>query len=330
MAARKTAANSGRQRQTAAKANPYLGIWSDLETTDPTYTKSFKGSGFKGTAINATYTAKKLTEKFGPVGIGWRLVIDDEKYIPGHLLSDGATRCVIHVLRGHIEYRYHPDVLSVCNLHYEDPDLPKWQATSPQYGQTPFVFENRNGIQTDADAPKKSCTDLLSKTAAHIGCSADVYLGLFDDNRFVSATATTRGAAKPIQDARAAAGPPQPVPLPSGPPAATENVIPWGQPSTNAGAAVTISVNLPSDCGGWDASTWIDFVNRTTDPETMLAAFGQVRETPGLQADRASYEAIITAISNRARQIVPHGSAVWNTLIVLFKDESKKREAADA
>lgn len=55
-----------------------------------------------------------------------------------------------------------------------------------QFGQTTFVGRNRNGLFTDEEAPKKSLTDAMSKCLSLLGFSADVYLGRFDDNKYVS------------------------------------------------------------------------------------------------------------------------------------------------
>jgi hypothetical protein len=54
------------------------------------------------------------------------------------------------------------------------------------FGQTPFVGRNKNGFFTDEEAPKKSMTDAMSKCLSLIGFSADVHLGLYDDNKYVA------------------------------------------------------------------------------------------------------------------------------------------------
>src|ERR1700686_3130503 len=139
-----------------------------LETTDPARTKPFqRGGGFRGTAINATYILKKLTEEFGPCGKGWKFVLEDERIEEGHALRSG-DKARVHIVRGHITYRPDPDGV--------------WYDTSPQFGQTMLVDENKNGTFTDEEAPKKSITDCMSKCAVLLGIGADVHLGLFDDS----------------------------------------------------------------------------------------------------------------------------------------------------
>jgi hypothetical protein len=168
-----TATNS-----TAGAGN--LTLWDQLEPTDRAYTKEFKKGGFTGTAINPCYVAKRLTEVFGPVGVGWRFVLEDEKYVPGHTLPNGVNgdRAIVHVVRGHLEY-FRPAGMGAVMAGKGD-----WLATGPQYGQTMFVGENSRGCFTDEEAPKKSITDCLSKCAVQLGLSADIHLGLWDDNKW--------------------------------------------------------------------------------------------------------------------------------------------------
>ena len=72
--------------------------------------------------------------------------------------------------------------------------------TVEHFGQTTFVGKNKNGYFTDEEAPKKSLTDAIGKALSMLGFSADVYLGLFDDNKYVNdrkAEVAKAGAAKP-------------------------------------------------------------------------------------------------------------------------------------
>lgn len=145
-------------------------LWAELEKTDPKYTKPFsRGGGFKGTAINTAYIVRRLTESFGPCGKGWRFVLDDERIEEGHTLKNG-DRSKVHIVRGHLSY-----VMGG-----------QWYDTSPQFGQTMLVDENKYGVFTDEEAPKKSITDCIGKCAVLLGVGADVHLGLFDDNKYVN------------------------------------------------------------------------------------------------------------------------------------------------
>lgn len=137
-----------------------LDLWNSVQTTDPKYTKSFsRAGGFSGTAINATYQIKRATEKWGPLGGKWGYKVLDSDFVQGH------QGTVVHVLR--IEFR-HPE------------------GTFEAFGQTTFCGTNKNGPYTDEEAPKKSLTDALTKALAMLGFSADVHLGMYDDNKYVN------------------------------------------------------------------------------------------------------------------------------------------------
>lgn len=147
-----------------SETNKNLEIWEAVETTDPKYTKPFnRGGGFRGTSTNTTYLAKKATKLFGPLGIGWGWTVLDEQYQPGQ------DKDVIHVLR--------------IKLWYE------WNGKRGEiehFGQTQFVGKNKNGYYTDEEAPKKSLTDALSKCLSMLGFSADIYLGMYEDHKYVN------------------------------------------------------------------------------------------------------------------------------------------------
>lgn len=137
-----------------------LKLWNAVQATDPKYTKGFSRSGgFKGTAINATYQIRRATEQWGPIGGKWGCSIVSSDFIPG---ADG-------------------DVVHVALIDFWHPDG-KFQT----FGQTTFVGKNKNGKFTDEEAPKKSLTDAITKALSMLGFSADVHLGLFDDNKYVS------------------------------------------------------------------------------------------------------------------------------------------------
>lgn len=160
-------AQATQERQSAAQN---LRLWDAVEKTDPHYTKPFnRGGGFRGTATNATYLAKKATQTFGPIGIGWGLEIMDEAIMEGAPLDAQGNLEKIHKVRVKLWYI-----------------LGEQRGEVIQFGQTTFVGRNRNGLFTDEEAPKKSLTDAMSKCLSLLGFSADIYLGRFDDNKYVN------------------------------------------------------------------------------------------------------------------------------------------------
>ena len=142
-------------------------LWDSVVKTNPKYTKGFnRGGGFKGTAINATWIAYQATEKFGPKGIGWGVEVEDEKYVTGHAISE-QNNVIIHVVRIRLWYVYEGNRGEIV-----------------QYGQTTMVGVNKNGMFTDEEAPKKSLTDATTKALSGLGFSADIFLGMYEDNKY--------------------------------------------------------------------------------------------------------------------------------------------------
>lgn len=148
-----------------------LDLWDKVRTPDPKFTKTFnRGGGFKGTATNTQYLVRLATEQFGPNGTGWGVAITDEKFVEGHTISEAGDKTIIHIVRGYVWY------MAEGEKHQ----------TSEQFGQTTFVGANKYGVFTDEEAPKKSVTDMMLKCLSLLGFSADVFMGLWDDNKYVN------------------------------------------------------------------------------------------------------------------------------------------------
>ncbi len=150
-----------------------LALWNSVSETDPKYTKGFnRGGGFKGTSTNATYLARKATERWGPIGIGWGVEVLDEELMQGKpLVTDNGpvTHELIHKVRAKLWYKQDGETGEVMH-----------------FGQTTFVGLNKNGLFTDEEAPKKSLTDAMAKCLSLLGFSADIFMGLYDDNKYVN------------------------------------------------------------------------------------------------------------------------------------------------
>lgn len=158
-------------------SNPNMRVWLREEPTDPNHTKKFtKGGGFSGTAINATYTRKRLTDAFGPVGLGWGVTVLEFRDV--HLQGGPSLNFA------HIKFWYYPngckEIDGVLQTIGE-------RASFDQVGGTELGGTRKSGAAFgDDEAYKKSLTDALSKAASEIGIAADVHLGLFDDNKYVN------------------------------------------------------------------------------------------------------------------------------------------------
>ncbi len=162
--------------------NPNLALFASLEPTDPAYTKPITGKAFKGTALNGEYVVKRLTDAFGPVGMGWGYdaTFEDVHFPTGRSLNFCTLR-----------FWYHPNGCTGSVGSTTAPLTPIGpRAEFTQVGGTELAGARKSGdTYADDEARKKSITDALLKAASHIGIGADIHLGMFDDNKYVAARA---------------------------------------------------------------------------------------------------------------------------------------------
>ena len=142
-----------------------LTIWNTLGRTNPDQTKGFsRAGGFRGTAVKPVYTEQKMTELFGPCGIGWGFSEPTFQLVPG---SDGQTAVYCW--------------LSLWYVH----DGARSQPV-PGVGGDMVIVKQSSGLRTDDEAFKKAFTDAIGNAMKHIGMSADVHMGRFDDSKYVN------------------------------------------------------------------------------------------------------------------------------------------------
>lgn len=135
-----------------------LHLWDRFADIDPKFTKAITGKPYKGTSPNPHYVIRCLTEMFGPVGVGFGWEVKADGFEP---MGD--------------------EVLHWCRIRFWHGDGPGFDA----YGQTKALMKTKNGLTLDEDAPKKSLTDAITKAAAQIGVAANIFLGRWDDSRYV-------------------------------------------------------------------------------------------------------------------------------------------------
>ena len=148
-------------------------IWDQVCKTDPDHTKEVS-FGRKFTAIDAHSQIMEATRVFGPVGEGWGY---DNVY--GHCqLQDGR-------------------IIAWCDVIFWWTNQGEWEGNKvtshrsrfgPVRGAAMLVtFDAKGKIKNpDTDAYKKASTDGLTKLISHLGFNADVFLGQFDDNKYVA------------------------------------------------------------------------------------------------------------------------------------------------
>ena len=126
--------------------------WDLLKKTDPKFTKRINKGFGEITTIDPQWQIGKMTEVFGPVGIGW-----------------GYT----------VQYTYTEQLVFA--------EVSIWtEAYSNIYGPVCSVQKLwRKTGALDDEAPKKAMTDAMTKAFSHLGVSADVFLGMFDNSKYV-------------------------------------------------------------------------------------------------------------------------------------------------
>jgi len=134
--------------------------WKRFEDIDPAFTKPITGKAYKGTSPNPQYVIRCLTEIFGPVGVGFGWAVIAEDFTP---MGD--------------------EVLHWCRIQFWHTDRAN---IFDSYGQTKALMKTKNGMMLDEDAPKKSLTDAIVKAASHVGIAANIFLGRWDDQKYVA------------------------------------------------------------------------------------------------------------------------------------------------
>lgn len=140
-----------------------LALWQSVERTPEEHTKRITGKSYQGNSPKPHYLVHKATETFGPCGIGWGFQIVDER------IEEGAGGAKLHIARVKVWYEWNGKRGEVEHI-----------------GGTEFSGMRSSGKAfTDEDAPKKSVTDALVKALSMIGFAGDIFMGRYDDSKYM-------------------------------------------------------------------------------------------------------------------------------------------------
>jgi hypothetical protein len=133
-----------------------LELWDKVSKTDPAHTKNANVRGNKITAIAPQHQIKNATEQFGIYGATWGFKSASFDY---RMLDKTG----IVVFNGVF---YFP---------------------GGEFPITSSISAYKDGAMTkpDADFAKKVETDALTKGLSKLGFNADVFMGLYDDHKYV-------------------------------------------------------------------------------------------------------------------------------------------------
>ncbi len=153
-----------------------LALWRSVERTPQEHTKAITGKSYSGTSPKPHYLVHKATETFGPCGIGWGFDIVNER------IEEGSPGEKMHIALVRVWYKWNGERGEVQHV-----------------GGTPFSGVRSSGKTfIDEDAPKKSVTDALVKALSMIGFAGDIFMGRYDDSKYVAELKEEARAAKEV------------------------------------------------------------------------------------------------------------------------------------
>jgi hypothetical protein len=138
-----------------SKKNENMSLWEKVCKTDPKHTRKANVGGNKITAIGPQYQLMKATEQFGPFGMSWGIKDTSIDYT---LMEMGL-----------IVYR--------ATFFYPGGEFPIINSIK--------LYKDNAQTKIDDDFAKKVETDATTKALSKLGFNADVFMGYFDDSRYV-------------------------------------------------------------------------------------------------------------------------------------------------
>ena len=134
--------------------NPNMNLFEQFRATPPEARKQITGGRLKGfTDINPMWRFKRLTEVFGPCGIGWKYEIVSQRIQPGH---GNEVAAFVDIL-----------------LYYKKDGA--WSEGIPGIGGSSFVAVEKNGAHTSDECFKMALTDAIGTACKALGMSADIF-----------------------------------------------------------------------------------------------------------------------------------------------------------
>lgn len=119
--------------------------------------KTIQAGRLKGMSdINPMFRIKRLTELFGPCGVGWWYEITGKEITFDEITNQKCAFVDI-------------------NLYYTDPETGHDSHAIPGTGGASFVATERNGPYMSDECYKMALTDAISVAAKALGIAADVY-----------------------------------------------------------------------------------------------------------------------------------------------------------
>lgn len=160
-----------------------LGIYNKIKEVPKEAQKKITGGRLSGmTDIKPMWRIEKLTEVFGPIGLGWYAPITKREIIDG---ANGEKIAVVDI-NLFVNYKIPYDL---------EEDL--WSEPIIGTGGSSFIAKEKNGLYTSDECFKMAYTDALSVACKMLGMGASVYWG--DSKYDTSKKIETEEEAKALQ-----------------------------------------------------------------------------------------------------------------------------------
>ena len=127
-------------------------IYEAARRVDDNAKRQFNNGSFSGTDINPMWRIKKLTELFGPCGIGWYYEVVSE-------------RCEEH----------HDTTMAIVDLNLYIKMDGEWSKPIYGTGGNKLVAMTKSGAKASDEGYKMALTDAISVACKALGIGADVY-----------------------------------------------------------------------------------------------------------------------------------------------------------
>ena len=137
-----------------------LELWNSVQETNPADTKKVS-FGRKFTAIDAYSQIKKATDVFGSYGDGWGIESIIHTFVPNTNMVMGEAKFFYRIT-----------------------------GSVGQFPVTSSILYISEKGKIDDEFAKKLETDMITKALSRLGFNADVFMGKFDDNRYVESMET--------------------------------------------------------------------------------------------------------------------------------------------
>lgn len=154
-------------------------LFNQFKDTPDEAKKNIEAGRLKGfTDINPMWRFKRLTEVFGPVGIGWKFVITDKQIIPG---AEGVVSAFVDIL---LFFKHNGE----------------WSDGIPGTGGSAFVAKETKGLYTSDECFKMALSDAIGTACKALGMSADIYFSK-DRSKYTAAEDAPEIKMETVEDA---------------------------------------------------------------------------------------------------------------------------------